>query len=279
MSRPPSSPIQPGCRLRAGAADRTAPDYGVVRHQGTGDWLLLHTVTGAGRIVPPGGGPALELGPGATALWRIGTYQDYHLHRPAGHWQQLWAHVQAADSWLPLLEWPERAPGLMWLPAHPTRTAAFRAALVLMVEEFRRGGALAEPLALNALERALLLAQVQLARPTPQLDPRLRLCLELLEPRPGHPPTVDELARRVGLSPSRLAHLFRARFGLGPAQWRDRERLRSASERLRSGGASVAEVAAAVGFASPTRFSIRFRQVIGCTPSAWRNGAWQQQDP
>lgn len=274
MPQRPPSPISPGRRLRVGACDRTRSDYAMLRERGTADWLLIHTVAGAGLITPPGGGEALVLGPGGTVLWTPGTRQDYRLHRPAGHWEMLWAHVQAEDDWLPFLEWPERAPGLMWLPAHPSLTRPFREALAVMVAESQRGGPLAERLALNALERALLLAQTQVDGPGMRRDPRLQACLGLLGPRPGRPLSVGELARRVGLSPSRLAHLFRARFGLGLAQWRDRERVRAAGELLRSGSLPVAEVAAAVGFASPTRFTLRFRQLTGVTPSVWR-----QQEP
>ncbi len=49
-------------------------------------------------------------------------------------------------------------------------------------------------------------------------------------------------------------------------------RLDRAAERLRSGSGTVAEIAADVGFGSPSRFAAQFRERFGATPRAFREG-------
>jgi AraC family transcriptional regulator len=71
------------------------------------------------------------------------------------------------------------------------------------------------------------------------------------------------------LSAHRFAHNFKQATGLAPHQYVIRERMARARRMLRS-GATVAEVAYALGFGSPSRFALAFRRSTGVTPSAYR---------
>jgi len=72
-------------------------------------------------------------------------------------------------------------------------------------------------MAVNALERALLLCDTVNPRHIEcRRDPRIRKAVDLLCRRSDERFTLAELARRCGLSRSRLAELFRQQVGVAP---------------------------------------------------------------
>jgi AraC family transcriptional regulator len=81
---------------------------------------------------------------------------------------------------------------------------------------------------------------------------------------------LGQLARDVGVHPSRLAHEFRTRLGVSPGEYVRRLRLEWAAQRLGDGESSVAEVALQAGFYDQSHFSRMFRRHYGIAPAAWR---------
>jgi len=77
-----------------------------------------------------------------------------------------------------------------------------------------------------------------------------------------------ELGRRVGVSPFHLHRLYRATWGLTPAEHRAEARLREA-RRMLLAGVSPAEVAVATGFADQSHLNRVFRRLMGVPPGAW----------
>ena len=96
------------------------------------------------------------------------------------------------------------------------------------------------------------------------LDPRLVLALNALADSHIALPAV---AARVGLSPQRLRALARDQLGMPLARWRVWTRLRRAAEALQS-GRTLADAAAAAGFADQAHFSRQMREMMGLTPAA-----------
>jgi AraC-like DNA-binding protein len=82
--------------------------------------------------------------------------------------------------------------------------------------------------------------------------------------------TLDAVARAVGQSPRSLARKFAAELGLTWSEAQTRARMLAAIERLTAGQQSVAEVALAVGYSSPSAFSDAFRKLTGQTPRDFR---------
>ncbi len=81
---------------------------------------------------------------------------------------------------------------------------------------------------------------------------------------------VTAAARRLAVSREHFSRQVRERLGCPPRRWVADERLRQAGLMLATGDQSVAEVASAVGFASPTAFNAAFRRFHGISPGAWR---------
>jgi AraC family transcriptional regulator, transcriptional activator of the genes for pyochelin and ferripyochelin receptors len=81
------------------------------------------------------------------------------------------------------------------------------------------------------------------------------------------PPSLDEVARRVGMNRNKLVAGFRERFGATPHDYSRQIRLDRAREMLRGGALSVEQIAMACGYTSPAAFSRSFRQQYGFPPS------------
>jgi len=101
-------------------------------------------------------------------------------------------------------------------------------------------------------------------------DPVIGQALALLHKEPAHPWTVSNLAKRVGLSRTRLAERFRHFLEESPIAYLTKWRLKLGAEILRSTGDSVAEIAAAVGYGSEAAFNRAFKREFNSPPAQFR---------
>jgi AraC family transcriptional regulator of arabinose operon len=262
------TPHAPAAPLACGEF-RQGPSYTNWRPRGSGDWLLLFTLGGAGRIVTHG--PAWSLGASGAVLYRPDAMQDYSTDPTAGRWWLCWAHFQPKPHWLPWLDWPEAGRGAGRITAGPKASEHISGALRRMLLVSRLGGTHATELAMNALEEALIWVQRDLAGDRSlAIDPRIRKAMAALAADPTQPFYLSRLAAASGLSPSRFSHLFKAQVRVTPRQFSENLRLGLAAQLLKHTGLSVGEVAFKAGFTDPLYFSRRFARAFDLTPSATR---------
>jgi len=245
------------------------------RPRGSGAWLISYTLEGHGLYRQPG----LELwtNPDDVVLLQPGALHDYCM--PAGaSWVFLWAHFHPRPSWLPWLQLPEVGQGLF---AASLRSAQgrkrARQAFLDAHADACAADAIHGDLALNGLEEVLLLAvRENPARGRPP-DPRVQQVLDLVSTDLAGPHDLRTLAQRVGLSPSRLAHLFHDDVGDSVNNTVLRLRLRQAARLLEFTGRGVGDVAEDVGFSSAFYFSRQFHRHYGISPRAYRAGFVRDQ--
>lgn len=101
-------------------------------------------------------------------------------------------------------------------------------------------------------------------------DPSVGQALGLLHREPSHPWTISSLARRVGLSRTRLAERFRHFLGEPPMSYLTRWRLKLGAEILQSTQKSIVEVAMEVGYSSEAAFNRAFKREFECPPAQFR---------
>jgi AraC family transcriptional regulator len=82
--------------------------------------------------------------------------------------------------------------------------------------------------------------------------------------------TVRQLAETLDVDPLHLSRCFRRRFGCSPGDFLRQCRIRHAAELLRSGSASLAEVALDSGFADQAQLTKTFKRITGMTPGQYR---------
>jgi AraC-like DNA-binding protein len=104
---------------------------------------------------------------------------------------------------------------------------------------------------------------------SPHDEKGLRAALEYLGDQPERNIGLDELAAAAGLGKFRLLRIVRERTGLPPHALQLAHRLRKA-RRLLEAGRSVADTAAATGFADQSHFHRHFRRSLGVTPAEYQ---------
>lgn len=104
------------------------------------------------------------------------------------------------------------------------------------------------------------------AEPGLEIDPRIKMVLELIRKEPDRNYSQKELGEALGLSPSRVLHLFSEQIGVPYRRYRMWRRLWLAAERLHaSDNMTIAAVDS--GFADATHYSHAFRDTFGVNPA------------
>jgi AraC family transcriptional regulator of adaptative response/methylated-DNA-[protein]-cysteine methyltransferase len=99
----------------------------------------------------------------------------------------------------------------------------------------------------------------------------VRRACDYLEAHPDYSPTLNDLAREVGMSPYHLHRTFKATLGLSPKQYAVRLRAGRFKDEVR-GGESVAGATYGAGYGSSSRLYEKSSENLGMTPGAYRQG-------
>ena len=102
------------------------------------------------------------------------------------------------------------------------------------------------------------------------MDRRIKRVLTLLEGRLKDPPSIEQLADDVGLSPSRLAHLFRQEMGRSIQSYLLEQRLLAAAKAVVETHEQISQIAYSVGFGDVSNFNHAFKRRFGMSPRQYR---------
>jgi AraC-like DNA-binding protein len=104
-------------------------------------------------------------------------------------------------------------------------------------------------------------------------NPQLHAAIAAIHDQPGHPWTLQTLARRVGMSRTVFALRFKEVVGETAIEYLTRWRMLLAAERLTSSHEPIATIAASLGYESQSSFGKAFRRVLGCSPRRFGRSA------
>lgn len=99
---------------------------------------------------------------------------------------------------------------------------------------------------------------------------RLKKVMEFIEAHYNEPLTVEQIAREICLSPSRLSHIIKDEFGTTLMDCISKVRIDKAKRLLDNGEISIAQIAQEVGFSDQSYFTKVFKKIEGCTPKIYR---------
>ncbi|HZM80420.1 MAG TPA: AraC family transcriptional regulator [Candidatus Limnocylindrales bacterium] len=85
------------------------------------------------------------------------------------------------------------------------------------------------------------------------------------------PLDLDGLARVAGVSKYHFARCFEAAYGETPMRYLTHRRIERAQDLLRAANLTITEICMLVGFSSLGSFSSRFTQLVGESPTAYRD--------
>ncbi|MEV0123699.1 helix-turn-helix domain-containing protein [Streptomyces sp. NPDC050703] len=184
-----------------------------------------------------------------------------------------WAHTEALAARHPEVEVD---PDVLYVDEGSVLTSAGKAAamdLCLHLVRLDHGSSVA-----NAVARRLVVpphragGQAQfVATPVPAGDEHaLATLLPWVLERLDQPLTVEDLARRAGMSARNLGRHFRAATGTTPLQWLLTQRIRRAQELLERTDRGVDAIATATGMGTATTLRRHFNRTLGVPPDAYR---------
>ena len=108
------------------------------------------------------------------------------------------------------------------------------------------------------------------------LLPCLRQARDHVDRHYQQPLDLDQLAAVAGVSKVHFGRCFEATYGETPIRYLTRRRIERAQDLLRAANLTVTEVCMLVGFSSLGSFSSRFAQLVGESPTAYRD-RWAAQ--
>jgi AraC family transcriptional regulator of arabinose operon len=102
------------------------------------------------------------------------------------------------------------------------------------------------------------------------MDRRIRRTKTLLDQQYRDPPSLEELAEVVGLSASRLAHLFRNETGMSIQSYVVERRLFMAAMLIVQSDEQISQIAYRVGFGDVSNFNHSFKRRFAMSPREYR---------
>ena len=162
----------------------------------------------------------------------------------------------------------------VWHETRPLSAALHHVAAGLLQNPHRRGFRLlhSEAKALEILCEVLSPApgEIEHSAASPALVRQIDSVRRILGTQYAPIPHIRELARRVGMSESKLKRAFKEHFGMTVFEYGLECRMRHALAQLRADAMSICKVADSVGYQHQTSFTAAFRDHFGFLPSEAR---------
>ncbi len=89
--------------------------------------------------------------------------------------------------------------------------------------------------------------------------------------------TLDELSRVCHLSPNYISDLFRKELKMGAIQYFHHQKIKLAAYFLLNTNSTVAEISALLSYSSQSKFTQRFKETYGATPTKYRTAHKQKR--
>ncbi len=105
------------------------------------------------------------------------------------------------------------------------------------------------------------------------MDARILKVLDIIRESSGKKPTIAQLKHVVGLSSSRLEHLFKDVLHQSITSFVQEERLAAAAELLLTTNLCIKEIYCRLGFGDRSNFNHWFKQRFGVSPKKYRTQA------
>lgn len=272
-----SNPLLPGYSFNAYPVAGLTPiladgplDFFIDRPDGMKGYIINLTIKGQGRVSD--GETDFFCNLGNLLLFPPKSKHFYGRSPHSDCWYHRWVYFRSRAYWADWLEWHNKQCDIGRLTLFNNHLLLEFNRLFANIEQTHRSGRrFSEELGMNLLERLLIRAMKEDPQ-SPQriMDPRVIEACQFITSNLSGELRIDEVARHVCLSPSRLAHLFREQVGVNILRWRENQRVIRAKLLLQTTQESIANIGRVVGYDDQLYFSRVFRKRVGVSPSDFR---------
>jgi len=248
-------------------------DFFIDRPGGMEGYIINMTVRGQGKVFD--GQDAFQVSPGDLLLFAPETPHYYGRDPGSTDWYHRWVYFRPRAYWANWLSWPYQTRKVGRLSVGTGALfKEFEDLFVQIDQTHQQDKYTAEELAINLLERLLIRCYEEIPDNEPtQVDARILATCQFIAKNLALDIGLDDIARHVSLSPSRLAHLFREQMGVNILRWREDQRIILAKHLLQNTHTPVAHIAGKVGYDDQLYFSRVFRKRVGLSPRDFRKSA------
>ena len=235
--------------------------YQTKRPAGMTDWLITFTLDGEGYFKTDD--DYLTCSQGDVTLLKTMVPHEYGTST-GKTWEFVWAHFSPElfeTNYLPDKD-------LINLPLENEYVRQrINQSFEKLIQDYRERKKYWNELSEISLKEILLLVA---QRQEQSLDPRIEEVLHFLSKHMKDSISIKELAKNVGLSPSRLSHLFKENVGNSIIDTLKQMRLNQAALLLEHTDRSASEVSLEVGYQNYNHFAIQFRERYGVSPRHYK---------
>lgn len=254
------------------SSDHYLKKYGYMcrRPAGRKDWHFLFTLSGKGVVESEKETFYCKAGDMIVIPPDIPHF--YYTEKNEGQWEKIWVHFIPRATWKPWLDITFSYDRIMYIQFEGSFQKEIEGAFRRMLDYYTgKFNVFKQELSLSMVEEIILMtANKQSENRGRQLDTRVEEVLIYLEEHYSELIQIDELAKMVHLSPSRLTHLFKQDVGESIIETLTKIRINQAAKLLRSTNHSIADIAYSVGFHSSNFFSRKFAGYYGENPMLYR---------
>lgn len=246
----------------------SAKHHFVTRSHGTGDYIFLACLSGAGRcwiqkrLWSLEEGHAIVLPPGVQHRYRADE---------SSPWTIFWIHFngESAPDYCRALNVSRNNPRF-WIGDMPRIAAAFEE-----VYRYVLGGYTDPDLLGLSTAMARLFGLCRYYQRSPNVrrretEERVLAAIRLMHENVGRPLRLEECARRTGWSPSHFSMVFKRQVNIAPMEFFARLKTTRACELLKTTSLTIEEVASELGFEDSFYFSRFFKKHHNLSPSGYR---------
>jgi len=250
---------------------RNAPfDEVIDRPYGMKGYIINLTLKGRGLIHD--GNLDFECQRGDLLLFPPGVPHYYHRSESSDEWYHAWVYFFAQDNWINYLNWNSKVNSVEKVTLKEDVVEEFSQYFVEIIKRQHTSDEISKRLAINFLE-TILLRRIEAATTSLSniLDSRVSMALLYMKDNLHRSDlNIEEIAKSVHLSSSRLSHLFVSELNKSPIRWLNEQRLMRAKNLLVTSYLGVEEIAEQVGFADATYFYRAFKKEFSMTPLQYK---------
>lgn len=248
-------------------------DFFVDRPKGMEGFIVNLTVSGEGIIYY--GDQSFVSKPGDFLVFPPNEPHYYGRRANSERWHHYWVYFKPRAIWTKWLLWPIQIGKIgHFRPEHPLNKN-LETLFLEIVETAQSADAYSEMLAMNLLENFLIKRmQIVSISQEKKYDHRVILACNFISDNIDNclhdKLFVEQIARHVNLSPSRISHLFKENIGVSILSWREDQRTNKAKFLLQTTPLSIFQIAQHLGYTDQFYFSRVFKAKTGLSPQKFR---------